>query len=84
MFPPFAVVTRYLVLNLVTGMMHLYQFEQSDQKYLRNGLFKMYDDVKHHIKREDTPLYLHHYFERALETIGEARKMYELTPLELL
>jgi len=44
----------------------------------------MYDELKPHIEREDTPRYLHHYFKRALETIGEPRKMNELTPLQLL
>ena len=81
---PFCVLTRYLVLNVVTGMFHLYQFDQSEEKHLKNGLFAMYKDLKPQFKRDDTPRYLHHYFERALQTIGEPKKMFELNPLELL
>ena len=82
---PFCVLTRYLVLNVVTGMMHLYHFEQStDEAGLKKGRFGLYKELKPHFRREDTPRYLHRYFERALETIGEPKKMYELTPLQLL
>jgi len=81
---PFCVLSRYLVLNLVTGMLHLYQFEQSKEQDIRKGLFAFHNDLKCQMKRDDTPRYLHHYFERALKTIGEPKKMIELTPLQLL
>ncbi len=70
---PFCVLTRYLVFNSITGMMHLYHFRQSDSSKAQQALYDplLLDPPK--FKRGDTRLYLHHYIEKALQTIGEAR-----------
>ena len=70
---PFCVLTRYLVFNSISGMMHLYHFRQSDSSKNQEKLYAQWMENPPKFKRGDTRLYLHHYIERALQTIGEAR-----------
>ena len=80
---PFSILTRYLVFNQITGMFHLFHFQQapesdSERKFFSDHFFAPA------VARRDIKLYLLHYFDQAFKTVGEAARMASLTPLEAL
>jgi len=81
---PFAVLTRYLVLNTVTGMLHLFDHHLSEPESLKNGFFAPLSGYRPKLVREDIQRYMHCYITRALGAIGDCRPMHLRNPLQLL
>jgi len=81
---PFSILTRYLVFNSVTGMMHLFNHEQSSKEEIETGFFELPEQCMPKLVRTDIKRYMHFYIANALRTIGDATEMCSHTPRELL
>lgn len=65
--PPFAVLTRYYILNSVTGSHHLFQFRQ--KKHVRDKWFPL-SDAQPNCSRTDMKAYFMWYVDFAYEKLG--------------